>query len=155
MEFKMIFKCKTCSTPVTKNLIKQYPSLKSMIKTIQIMSDEEISQYEDGELTEYDTHRDVVLENCYTKKSHAIRVIGNLKSKYSAYRFEVQKMYYFVSPANISEELKFNLDDKNHVGCCGLDSSPLVCKCGEVLGDIDTDCWKLPLLNIRVNKVYR
>lgn len=150
----MILKCKKCSTPVTTQLNRKFDKLKDMIKSIQIMSDEEISQYEDGELTEYDTHRDIVLEDSYTKQSHAIRVIGNLKSKYSSYRFEVQKMYYFVSPANISEELRFNLDNKGYRGCCGLDSSPFICKCGEVLGDIDTDCWKLELLNIRVNKVY-
>ena len=154
MDFNMILKCKKCSTPVTTQLNRKFDKLKDMIKSIQIMSDEEISQYEDGELTEYDTHRDIVLEDSYTKQSHAIRVIGNLKSKYSSYRFEVQKMYYFVSPANISEELRFNLDNKGYRGCCGLDSSPFICKCGEVLGDIDTDCWKLELLNIRVNKVY-
>lgn len=154
MDFNMILKCKKCSTPVTTQLNRKFDKLKDMIKSIQIMSDEEISQYEDGELTEYDTHRDIVLEDSYTKQSHAIRVIGNFKSKYSSYRFEVQKMYYFVSPANISEELRFNLDNKGYRGCCGLDSSPFICKCGEVLGDIDTDCWKLELLNIRVNKVY-
>lgn len=154
MDFNMILKCKKCSTPVTTQLNRKFDKLKDMIKTIQIMSDEEISQYEDGELTEYDTHRDIVLEDSYTKQSHAIRLVGSLKSKYSSYRFEVQKMYYYVSPATISEELRFNLDNKDHRGCCGLDSSPFICKCGEVLGDIDTDCWKLELLNIRVNKVY-
>lgn len=151
----MILKCKKCSTPVTTQLTREFNKLNDMIESIQIMSDEEISQYAPDELSEYDTHRDIVFENSFTKKSHAIRIIGSLGSKYSAYKFEVPKMYYFVSPANISEELRFNLDDKNHRGCCGLDSSPFVCLCGEVLGDIDTDCWKLELLNIRVSKVYR
>lgn len=154
----MILKCKKCSTPVTTQLTRKFDKLKDMIETIQIMSDEEIAEHErvygTDDLTDYDTHRDIVLEDSYTKQSHAIRLVGSLKSKYSSYRFEVQKMYYFVSPANISEELRFNLDNKDHRGCCGLDSSPFMCKCGEVLGDIDTDCWKLELLNIRVNKVY-
>lgn len=156
MDFNMILKCKKCSTPVTTQLKRKFDKLNDMIESIQIMTDEEIKGYDDNEyeLTEYDTHHDIVLEDSYTKQSHAIRVIGNFKSKYSSYRFEVQKMYYFVSPANISEELRFNLDNKGYRGCCGLDSSPFICKCGEVLGDIDTDCWKLELLNIRVNKVY-
>lgn len=159
MEFKMIFKCKTCSTPVTKNLIKKYPSLKSMIKTIQIMSDEEIaeivSEHGADYLTDYDTHTDIVLDDGYSKESHCIRIFGKLGARHTSYKAEVPKMYIYVSPDNISEELKHNLDNKEYRGCCGLDNSPLVCTCGELLGDIDTDCWKLPLLNIRVNKVYR
>ena len=150
----MILRCKKCNTPVTDDLHNSYNKLSDMILSIKIMSDEEISQYDEDDLTYYDTHRDIVYPHSYTKQSHAIRMMGCLSAKYTAYKVETPKMYYFVSPESISKELAFNLDNTEYVGCCGLDSSPFVCQCGEVLGDIDTDCWKLPLLNIRVSKVF-
>lgn len=126
-----ILKCKNCKSDVTTPL-----TIKD--KKFNIFNENvEFEELDDGSEWKYVR---------YIAKENVAKLHANT-SKIADYNHVV----YIMSKNSISK----NVEIESFQGCCSYDFAYFKCKCGEVLGFGNDDCWQTQSTSIYKSKVFK
>lgn len=132
-----VFKCKMCNQPITHDVVKINLNNSYVYDTSDIKREN------------YESDEEYQFEKRYAGKSYVHAGIYALNLVYK------KDVIIQINKQSLHQDLTFNLENRECVGCCDICHGDLHCTCGELLGEINVDCWQLQRIDIFKKKVFK